>query len=1059
MNTPYTIYNASAGSGKTYGLVKAYLKIILSTTNADYFRHLLAITFTNKAVFEMKNRIIEALIDFSDEKSLTKQPPMFSELHQELKIAPLELQNRANNALKHILHNYASFNISTIDGFNHQLIRNFAFDLHLNQFFEVQLDAKKLLERAVDNLLNLAGNDTELTLLLTDFSNEKIKEDKNWDTTSELLEVAEMLTNENHYSELNILKTKSLEDFKNLKNILFEKKNQSLKSIKQNAESFFNLLNINELDETAFSGKYVFNFFKKVLENPEKEPEWTAKWQENLGNFEIPLYSKTNAKKLNTSLIDSLQPEFFQLFEGIKTAFGKFNFYKNALRYIVPLALLNRIQNEIELIKSEENILPIWEFNGVISNEIISQPALFIYERIGERYRHYFIDEFQDTSVLQWNNFIPLILNAIQSESMSKQSGSLLLVGDAKQSIYRWRGGKAEQFMNLYLGKINPFFVKGEVIDLEENYRSLPTIINFNNAFFSFVAEIFQSEEYKNLYKNAVQNYPQSKEEKNLPQGFLEIQYIDIEEDTHFEEDEMDEIEYGFSERNRVYCQAVLETIERVNQAGVKDREITILVRKNSEGAAIASFLSSKGKNIISPEALLLENVASVRFLVSLLNLLYKADNQESKLNLLFDFITMKDIKEVHSFLMKYKDNPMEVFFADFSFSMEQFNNYSLYEGVVYAVNCFEINRTSDAYLTHFLDLIFDFKNARKGGLADFLNFWEEEKGKLSISSPEGLNAISIMTVHKSKGLSAPVIIYAFADTPLVEKRKETIWYPVNENEFGGFSSLLLHNNKSLANYEEKAQEIVLQQHEQYVLDNINVLYVAMTRPESFLFVISSLPKKENITYGTIFRDFLEEKGFWSENKYRYSFGEMVFPAKKEQKEDKNDFIQFQKGWATPRYKIATGASLLWDTKQENSIEKGNLTHDLLSKITYSYELDTILNTATSEGIISDEQEKIMRSQLEKLLKNDQISEFFTEKYDYFIEREFLTAEGKYFRPDRIALDKATKTAVIIDYKTGKTDQKHAYQLQNYARILSELGWNVTKKYLLYLDENQVVSV
>ena len=191
----YTIYNASAGSGKTYSLVKAYLQIILGSKYPDLFRQLLAITFTNKAVFEMKNRIIELLGVFSEDKMLTNPHPMFSELAKDLKLPDEELRMRSAKTLEHILHNYAAFNISTIDGFNHQLIRRFSHDLHLNPFFEVQLDSKALLECAVDNLMSKAGNDTELTQLLIDFANEKIDDDKSWDTTKELLDVAEMLTN------------------------------------------------------------------------------------------------------------------------------------------------------------------------------------------------------------------------------------------------------------------------------------------------------------------------------------------------------------------------------------------------------------------------------------------------------------------------------------------------------------------------------------------------------------------------------------------------------------------------------------------------------------------------------------------------------------------------------------------------------------------------------------------------------------------------------------------------------------------------------------------------
>ena len=847
MNTPsanYTIYNASAGSGKTYSLVKAYLRIILGSKQPDLFRQLLAITFTNKAVFEMKNRIIELLGVFSEDKMLTKPHTMFTELAKELNLPDEELRTRSAKALEHILHNYAAFNISTIDGFNHQLIRHFSQDLHLNPFFEVQLDSKALLERAVDNLMNQAGNDPELTQLLIDFANEKIDDDKSWDTTKELLGVAEMLTNENHYEQLQSLKNKEIPDFLTLKNTLLKQRNNALKSIKTSAQDFMQLMCEHGLDKGAFNGGHLYKFFDNLTADNSKEPSWGSGWQNNLLEGE-PLYSGSAGKKYDTALIDSLQEMIANLFLAIKKAFGALAFANNALRYVVPLALLNRIQKEIETIKEEENILPIWEFNGVISSELSNQPAPFIYERIGEKFRHYFIDEFQDTSVLQWQNFIPLILNAVQSQ-VNHQTGSVLLVGDAKQSIYRWRGGKAEQFMSLYSGKKNPFKVPLNTVNLAENYRSLKQIIDFNNAFFPFVANIFEEGGYRNLYEAAAQNYPKP----TLAEGYVNISFINTVQEEEEEEREEETKDDTLTPREKSYCEAILQKVMHANEAGADDKDITILVRTNKEGAAVASFLSSKGRKIISPDSLLLQNVPSVQFLIALLQLLYHPESEDLKAKMLFAFIRAngKGAEQPHTFLNKYAYQPVSTFFADFGFSIETFNQYSLYEGVTLAVNCFEVARHSDAYLTHFIDLIFDFKNARKGGLADFLDFWEDQKEKLSISSPEGLNAITVMTVHKSKGLSAPVIIYAFADSKLDDSRGEMIWYPVSAENFAGFDYLLVKSSKNIENY-GAAADILTEQHQQHLLDQINVLYVAMTRPESSLYVITSLPEKEIATY------------------------------------------------------------------------------------------------------------------------------------------------------------------------------------------------------------------
>ncbi|UZD39548.1 UvrD-helicase domain-containing protein [Capnocytophaga ochracea] len=1059
MNTPsanYTIYNASAGSGKTYSLVKAYLRIILGSKQPDLFRQLLAITFTNKAVFEMKNRIIELLGVFSEDKMLTNPHPMFTELAKELNLPDEELRTRSAKALEHILHNYTAFNISTIDGFNHQLIRHFSQDLHLNPFFEVQLDSKALLERAVDNLMNQAGNDPELTQLLIDFANEKIDDDKSWDTTKELLGVAEMLTNENHYEQLQSLKDKEIPDFLTLKNTLLKQRNNALKSIKTSAQDFMQLMCEHGLDKGAFNGGHLYKFFDNLTADNSKEPSWGSGWQNNLLEGE-PLYSGSAGKKYDTALIDSLQEMIANLFLAIKEAFGVLAFANNALRYVVPLALLNRIQKEIENIKEAENILPIWEFNGVIFSELSNQPAPFIYERIGEKFRHYFIDEFQDTSVLQWQNFIPLILNAVQSE-VNKQRGSVLLVGDAKQSIYRWRGGKAEQFMSLYNNEVNPFRIKGEVKDLNENFRSLEAIIDFNNHFFKFAADLFQSETYKELYKNSTQEYPKNKKDQFLPEGYFNLSFIEVrEEEVPTEEDNSNVV--ALSPRERSYCEAILEKIEHANRAGAADKDITILVRTNREGAAVASFLSEQQRNVISPDSLLLKNVASVQFLVTLLRLLYHPESEELKLQLLFDYLRFKETKDPHLFLSKYVEKPVNTFLADFHFSIELFNQYSLYEGVALAVNCFDLARSSDAYLTHFMDIVFDFKNARKGGLADFLEFWDDQQEKLSISSPEGLNAITVMTVHKSKGLSAPVIIYAFADSKLIDTHTEKLWFPVDHEQFNGFDYLLVNSNKNLVNYDPQAEELMMQLHEQNLLDQLNVLYVAMTRPESFLYVITSLSKSSAETYGTLFKEFLEENGQWNSDVVEYTFGSAVFPKKKEKETTEESPIPFQKGWQYPNYKIATGASLLWDTHQQEALERGNLIHELFSKITYATDLDTVLNDALQEGTLTAEQYELLQPQMARLLSDSSLAPFFSKDYEYFTEREFIDTNGNYFRPDRLAYNPSTREVYIIDYKTGQPNDQYRTQLQHYQQNLTAIGWQVKGKYLVYLDLGEVIKI
>jgi len=260
-------------------------------------------------------------------------------------------------------------------------------------------------------------------------------------------------------------------------------------------------------------------------------------------------------------------------------------------------------------------------------------------------------------------------------------------------------------------------------------------------------------------------------------------------------------------------------------------------------------------------------------------------------------------------------------------------------------------------------------------------------------------------------------------------------------------------------NYDPQAEELMTQLHEQNLLDQLNVLYVAMTRPESFLYVITSLSKSSAETYGTLFKAFLEENGQWNENVVEYTFGNPVFPEKKEKEATEESPIPFQKGWQYPNYKIATGASLLWDTHQQEALERGNLIHELFSKITYATDLDTVLNDALQEGTITTEQYELLQPQMARLLSDSTLAPFFSKDYEYFTEREFIDTNGNYFRPDRLAYNPSTYKVYIIDYKTGQPNDQYRTQLQHYQQNLTAIGWQVKGKYLVYLDLGEVIKI
>ncbi|MGB1309451.1 MAG: UvrD-helicase domain-containing protein, partial [Oceanihabitans sp.] len=387
---PFTIYDASAGSGKTYTLVKAYLKIVLQSSFNDSFKNILAITFTNKAVAEMKERILEMLTQFSSKEMLLNPNSMFSDLVQELSIEPVELQKKSKYVLDNILYNYAAFDVSTIDGFMHKIIRTFAYDLKMPLNFEVELDTDSLLQEAVDSLIEKAGSDTILTKVLVDFAIEKTDADKSWDIAFDFNKIAKLLVRENDIFFIDKLKDKSLADFSALKKQLKKDINLLESQIVDLAQNTLQLITNSGLQFNDFSGGYLPKHFNN-LANKKLDISFTSSWQIKLLENES-LYPKRVSPEI-ASIIDGIQADLIRAFTASQKLVFHFKFLKAFYKNTTPLSVLNAINKELEFIKEDQNKILISEFNTIINNEIKKQPTPFIYERLGEKFKHYFIDE------------------------------------------------------------------------------------------------------------------------------------------------------------------------------------------------------------------------------------------------------------------------------------------------------------------------------------------------------------------------------------------------------------------------------------------------------------------------------------------------------------------------------------------------------------------------------------------------------------------------------------------------------------------------------------------
>lgn len=1045
----FTIYNASAGSGKTYTLVKDYLRLLFQSKSRLAFRNILALTFTNKAVGEMKERIIDMLKEFSEEKIIDKPNDMFKDLAKELAISPKDLHYKSKTLLEIIVHNYAAFDISTIDKFNHKLIRTFAFDLKLPINFEVELDTASILAKAVDKLIDKAGSDEELTKVLVDFAIEKTDDDKSWDISYDFNAIAQLLVKENDIEYLNDLKDKNLSDFKTLKTNLQQQLKVLTSHITEVANGVLSLIELSQLEHNDFTSSYLPKHFIKLSEK-NFNASFSTKWQIDLIEGGS-MYPKRVSPEVGDT-IESLRSQLIDAFLGTKTALFKIKFLKNALKNITPLSVLSAISKMLQVIKEEDDILLISEFNAIINTEIKEQPAPYIYERIGEKFKHYFIDEFQDTSQLQWENLIPLINNVVSGENLKGETGTAMLVGDAKQAIYRWRGGRAEQFIDLYNKDSKPLAIEQVVKNLPDNYRSHKTIVEFNNTFFNHVADVaFTNEKHQQIYKNASQNVIINKT------GYVEISFLNTEDE----------------DKNELQCEAVLNTIKKAESNGFKKQDICIIVRKKKEGFAIAEFLSDLNIDIISSESLLIKNSPEVQFISQIITLSLQPENDEIKTTLL-NFIAENKLQldDKHDFyegLVHLKNN---TFFEKlnthgFEFNYNEFLQLPIYEAIESIIRGFELNKTSNAYLQFYLDEVFDYSQKYNASFQGLLDYWERKKDSLSIVSPSGKDAIQIMTIHKSKGLEFPVVIFPYANQDIYFDMTPKIWFPVNKDDFNGFSHLYINMNKDLESFNDLGADIYNNYRSQLELDSLNLLYVVLTRAIEQLYIISEYDvdkktKSEKLThYSGLFINYLKSIGQWNDNEMEYNFGEVVKTSEEKIKEEQYITIEQNQLISTRKEEhnlnIITNSGYLWDTAQEKAIERGDLVHHIMAHIKTAADVVSALEHFLNSGIINSNQYDELHDIITRIVNHEQLQSYFDNTKIIYNERDILSNSGKTFRPDRVVVD-SNNQATIIDYKTGLQDSKHKEQLFDYQYILEEMNFKVIKKILIYINEDIVIK-
>lgn len=982
----------------------------------------------------MKERILINLEGFASKDIINTPSVMFKEVAEATGLNAEEIHKRAQKALNYVLHNYSIFDIETIDRFNHRIIRTFAKDLQLNTNFEVSLDTEELLHLAVDRLISKVGKDELLTRVMVDFALEKTDDDKSWNIAYDLNVVSKLLTNETDLAYVERLKSKTITDFLNLKTLLSKEIKAMKEEIIFNAKLFIKIIKSNGISLKDFSGNYVENFFDKLSQG-NLEVSLNGKWLLNFG--ETSLFKKAEKAEIITAF-EKVKEELTTLVQKILQLFYTKALYEEIHKKTTSLSLLHSIKEAFEELLDEKNVLTISSFNTKINKEIEGQPAPFIYERLGERYRHYFIDEFQDTSQLQWKNLIPLIDN-----SLSQSTGSLLLVGDAKQSIYRWRGGVPEQFIDIYNCK-NPFSNEDKLVEsLETNFRSFDTVINFNNAFFSHSALFLENENHQQLYK-----FGNSQKTTSKKGGAVSLQFI-----------EAQNVEEGL----KIYPEKVFEIIQTQKENGFMLGEMCVLVRKKNQGIAISEYLAEKSIAVISEETLLVKNAPEIQFLINTLKLCLNFDDQIAKANVLyFLYEKLSPADSAHQFISEFLNLEQQTFCEKLkhhsvSFSFKDVLLLPVYEVCENIINAFHINKTAVAYIQTFLDFVYDFSLKAEASIQELLEYWEDKKDSFSIQIPEGSDAVKIMTIHKSKGLEFPVVIFPFAEMEIGDLRKTKVWFPIPEETFQGFSVAHLNAGNKIASFSDEGAQFMDETSQTAQLDDLNLVYVTFTRAVEQLHIISNSKKiKTSKSLASLLQGFLQSQQLWQEGKVDYIIGDLKRKSTGNSSETLKNHLVINNLVSSKKedlkIHIAEKAAQLWNTKQEGAIEKGQLIHELLAHIITASQLETICDDFVNSGLLSNEQKDLIKPILEKITQHPNLQNYFNGTQKVIVEKDIYTKNGTVLRPDRINFITENQIA-IIDYKTGLPKETDLAQINQYESTLNEMHLKTVEKIIVYIDE------
>ena len=1086
MQSPkFKIYSSSAGSGKTYTLAKEYIKLALRTTSPWYFNHILAVTFTKKASEEMKERIMKYLRQFAsddpndreDSKGIFQQ--ILAELQEDgVVIDERELRNRASNTFRHIIHEYSNFSVSTIDSFVQRIVAAFTEELGFPFNFEVNLDSGVLLDAAVEQLFQKVNTENfeQITEAIQSFAMEKANEGKSWNRLpEELASFGRSLLSDQFQSSVELLSEMQPADFLTIEEKLktycghIETKIKTITNVA--SESIYEA-DI-DIEDFYYSKNGVGAYFQKL--------QYTDVFYKANSYVQKALkddmwYSKTCKKDVSIR-IDGVKDELRAYLEEIVKIHHnekpKFILYKEVSKQLKKLALLSQLKKEIADIQNDTGQIHISEFNRKILEIVMTEPIPFVYERLGEKFNHILIDEFQDTSTLQWHNFLPLVENSLANGHFN------LAVGDAKQSIYRFRGGEMELIVHLHKENLEALVMGHEENDflidryqsirqylkpenLTTNYRSAKEIIKFNNDIFEFIKESPDNEAIAPILPKVYDEFfAQEIPPNSKSGGHVEIDFL-----TGDGEDEL-------------MIDRILEIIRESLSAGYSYQDLAVLCRKNAHARVVANCLKENNIQVISSDSLNLNFSEAVNLTMALMKVIQNPENTLAKYEAIYLFyrVVLRQIpdtnesqiikqaienKDVNQFYQLIEKQGYRLH----SFSLQQMALYEVTEKIINTFNLFEHYKELD-FLFRFLDVVLEFQTKKSTHLTDFLQFWEQKKNVLSISTPKGQDAVTVTSIHKAKGLEYPVVIIPYCHWTMDTGLYSEIWANLpKEVEFK--STLITSLKTSPLRITSKLSETIIapQYHaekEKTFLESLNMLYVALTRPTDRLYLIV---KKDTFkfekTVGNQLYRFAECPEIEKGDRYLKIVNQ---GERKKIKADDNKELQvieiqaIESSEKSNTIKLRQSAERLFDIESfEKSRDYGNKIHNTFAKIKTLNDVDTALQESVREGLIMESELEVMKLNILNIINLEKIKPLFSVHKDSVKnEREILMPKGNPLRPDRVV--RLKDRIVILDYKTGSKSNMHKIQLQQYMNIYRAMGHPKVEGILVYLEGEEVVEV